>query len=87
MDPSSHIDQIADVTPSAEGCEECLAMGDTWFHLRLCLVCGHVGCCDTSKNKHATAHFHSTTHPLIRSFQPGESWIFCYVEEVVLEQA
>jgi len=87
MEACSHLDQIADVTPSAEGCEECLATGDTWFHLRLCLVCGHVGCCDTSKNKHATAHFHATSHPLIRSFQPGETWVFCYVDEVVMEQA
>ena len=87
MEACSHLDQIADVTPSAEGCEKCLATGDTWFHLRLCLVCGHVGCCDTSKNKHATAHFQATSHPLIRSFQPGETWVFCYVDEVVMEQA
>ena len=87
MEACSHLDQIADVTPSAEGCEECLAMGDTWVHLRLCLVCGLVGCCDSSKNKHATAHFHATSHPLIRSLQPGETWVFCYVDDVVMEQA
>lgn len=57
-----------DVTPSADGCEDCLKIGDSWVHLRLCLICGHVGCCDSSKNKHATKHFHSTKHPIIQSF-------------------
>lgn len=66
-----------------EGCEECLAIGDPWVHLRLCLTCGHVGCCDSSKNKHATAHFHETKHPVMRSFQPGEKWLWCYVDEVM----
>jgi uncharacterized UBP type Zn finger protein len=65
-----------------QGCEECLATGDKWVHLRLCLECGHVGCCDDSKNKHATKHFHTTKHPVIRSFQPGERWRWCYVDEV-----
>jgi uncharacterized UBP type Zn finger protein len=60
-----HLDQINDVTPSAQGCEECLQMGDTWVHLRECLTCGHIGCCDSSKNKHATRHFHATEHPLV----------------------
>ncbi len=59
-----------------------LKLGDTWVHLRLCLICGHVGCCDSSKNKHATKHFHKTKHPLIRSIEPGESWIWCYVDEI-----
>jgi uncharacterized UBP type Zn finger protein len=81
----THLDKINDVEPSAEGCEECLQMGDTWVHLRECLICGHVGCCDNSKNKHATGHFHATEHPLVRSFQPGEDWIWCYVDEVVME--
>jgi hypothetical protein len=66
-----------------EGCEECLAIGDEWVHLRRCEECGHVGCCDSSKNKHATKHFHATKHPVIRSFQPGEHWKWCYIDEVM----
>ncbi len=81
----SHISQIREVEPSADGCEECLAMGDTWVHLRMCMICGHVGCCDDSKNKHATKHFHSTRHPIIRSLEPGEKWMWCYMDEVVIE--
>ena len=68
-----------------EGCEECLKTGDTWVHLRLCLECGHVGCCDNSKNKHATKHFHETGHPVIKSFEPGEDWEYCYVDELFSE--
>ena len=68
-----------------EGCEECLSIGDEWVHLRLCLECGHVGCCDSSKNKHATKHFHGTHHPVIASFQPGEHWKWCFVDEVMWE--
>jgi uncharacterized UBP type Zn finger protein len=67
----THLEEIKEVTPSAEGCEECLSTGDTWVHLRECLTCGHVGCCDASKNKHASKHFHSTNHPIVRSFEPG----------------
>ena len=67
------------------GCEECLAMGDRWVHLRLCLECGHVGCCDSSKNKHATKHYHATKHPTIRSIEPGENWMWCYVDEEMAE--
>ena len=85
MQRCTHLDQINDVAPSANGCEECPRMGDTWVHLRECLVCGHVGCCDSSKNKHATGHFHATSHPLVQSFEPGEDWVFCYVDEVVME--
>ena len=73
-----------DVQPSAQGCEDCLRIGATWVHLRECLVCGHVGCCDSSPNRHATAHFHATEHPLVQSFQPDEDWIWCYVDEVVM---
>jgi hypothetical protein len=84
--PCSHLDQIQEVTPGTpQGCEECLAIGDTWVHLRLCMICGHVGCCDDSKNKHATKHFHSAGDPIIRSFEPGEDWGWCYVDEVVLD--
>ncbi len=76
-----HLDTIRDVTPSAQGCEECLKTGDQWVHLRMCLECGHVGCCDSSKNKHATKHFHATQHPIMQSAQPGESWRWCYLCE------
>ena len=82
----THLDQINDVTPSAKGCEDCLKIGDTWVHLRLCMTCGHVGCCDSSKNKHATKHFHATRHPIIKSFQPGEDWGWCYVDEVMFDE-
>lgn len=73
---------IKPVTP--EGCEECLKSGDTWVHLRMCLTCGHIGCCDSSKNKHATKHFRATKHPIIKSFQPGEDWRWCYVDGIYL---
>ena len=63
----THLDQIHHTTPNAAGCEECLKTGDSWVHLRFCLVCGHVGCCGQSKNHHATKHFHATQHPLIQS--------------------
>lgn len=68
-----------------EGCEECLKMGDDWVHLRLCLTCGHVGCCDNSKNKHATKHYHTTKHPVIKSFEPGEKWRYCYIDDLLVE--
>ncbi len=80
----THLALVQPVTPSAAGCEECLAIGDTWVHLRLCLSCGHVGCCDASRNKHARKHFLATEHPIIRSFEPGESWIWCYVDRIFL---
>ncbi len=82
----THTDQIQAVTPSGDGCEDCLKIGDTWFHLRLCKTCGHVGCCDSSKNKHATKHFHQASHPIIKSFQPGEDWGWCYIDEVMLDE-
>ena len=68
--------------PRTKGCEECLAMGDSWVHLRLCLECGHVGCCDDSKNKHGTKHFLASKHPIIRSLEPGEHWGWCFVDEL-----
>lgn len=84
-----HFREIKPVPGAAEsyrkGCAECIAMGDTWVHLRECLVCGHVGCCDSSKNKHATKHFHATSHPVIRSVEPGEHWGWCYVDEQMVE--
>ena len=82
----THTDQIQNPKPkTARGCEECLKIGDTWVHLRLCETCGHVGCCDSSKNKHATKHFRSTKHPIVKSFEPGEDWFWCYVDEVMFE--
>ena len=84
MEICGHLNTIRPVAPKTPGCEECLAMGDDWVHLRLCMECGHVGCCDDSKNKHATKHFHKTRHPIIRSIEPGESWGWCYVDEVML---
>jgi uncharacterized UBP type Zn finger protein len=78
----SHLSTIQDVIPSADGCEDCLKIGDSWVHLRLCLTCGHVGCCDDSKNKHATRHHHETSHPVIASYEEGEDWIWCFVDQV-----
>ena len=78
----THLDQIRDVSPRTQGCEECLQMGDTWFHLRMCLTCGHVGCCDSSKNKHASAHWHENDHPVVASAQPGEAWRWCFVDDM-----
>jgi uncharacterized UBP type Zn finger protein len=78
----SHLDAIREVTPGSRGCEECLATGDTWVHLRLCRTCGHVGCCDASKNRHARNHFHDAGHPIVQSFEPGEKWLWCYADEV-----
>jgi uncharacterized UBP type Zn finger protein len=81
-----HAVGLADPPPrTPDGCEECLRSGDAWVHLRLCEQCGHVGCCDSSKNKHATKHFHATQHPVIRSFQSGEHWKWCYVDEAMWE--
>ena len=79
-----HLDQIRDVTPNSHGCEECLAMGDTWIHLRMCLSCGHVGCCDSSKNKHASKHFRASSHALIESAEPGEDWRWCHIDRVFI---
>ena len=79
----SHLDEIRSVTPRTPGgCEECLETGDPWVHLRICLTCGHIGCCDSSPNRHATRHFRATGHPIIASYEPGESWAWCYVDEV-----
>ncbi len=81
----THRDQIAQVAPNTEGCEECLKSGHRWVSLRMCLKCGHVGCCDSSEGKHATAHFHASGHPIIRSIEPGESWKWCYVDRVTFD--
>lgn len=79
-----HLDLVQDVVPGAEGCEECLAAGDSWVHLRLCLICGHVGCCNESPNRHAKRHFEETGHPVMRSFEPGEDWLWCYVDDILV---
>jgi uncharacterized UBP type Zn finger protein len=85
MATCTHRDRIRAVEPSTpEGCEDCLAMGGRRVHLRMCLTCGHVGCCDSSPNRHATKHAHGSGHPIVQSFEPGESWRWCYVDEVVL---
>ena len=84
----THLNHVHTDTPrTPAGCEECLAMGSSWVHLRLCLECGHVGCCDQSQNKHATKHFHVVKHPVMRSFERGEDWGWCYVDEEFLEPA
>jgi uncharacterized UBP type Zn finger protein len=87
MKQCSHLDQVRNVKAKTRGCEECLKTGSSWVHLRLCLTCGHVGCCDSSPNKHATKHFHHTQHPLIQSLEPGEDWRWCYVDEVLMDAA
>jgi uncharacterized UBP type Zn finger protein len=84
MKHCKHIAESPMAKPRASGCEECLKMGDDWVHLRVCLECGHVGCCDSSKNKHATKHFHATKHPLMQSIEPGEDWKWCYVDDLML---
>lgn len=81
-----HFDQATVLDTDTRVCEECVAMGSRWVHLRLCLTCGHVGCCDSSPNKHATAHFRATGDPVIRSAEPGEEWAYCYVDEAFVEK-
>ena len=84
--PCTHLDHIKDVTPSGDGCFDCLAAGrHDWVHLRVCQECGHVGCCDNSPGKHATRHARTTPHPIIRSFEPGEDWYYCYLDDVAFE--
>jgi uncharacterized UBP type Zn finger protein len=82
----THLDQIQVTDTGTDVCEDCVRTGDDWVHLRMCLTCGQVGCCDSSKNKHATKHFHATRHPLMRSIEPGEEWAWCYVDDVMLAQ-
>jgi len=82
----SHLEtiKVTELPEPVEGCQECLASGGSWVHLRMCQSCGHIGCCDNSPGRHATAHFNETGHPIIRSAQPGEEWSWCYVDELVL---
>ncbi len=86
MQQCEHVKEIQTTTPRAKGCEECLKMGDRWVHLRVCLICGHVGCCDSSKNKHASKHFHETGHPMMKSLEPGEVWGYCFVDDIFYEK-
>lgn len=81
----THLDQVRDVTPSSDGCEDCLRIGAQWVHLRVCMSCGHAGCCDDSPNRHATAHFEASRHPIIQSYEPGEAWWYCYLDDLVFE--
>ncbi|HET6953011.1 MAG TPA: UBP-type zinc finger domain-containing protein [Acidimicrobiales bacterium] len=81
----AHLDTVSGASPSSDGCEDCLRTGDRWVHLRMCQECGHVGCCDSSPNRHATAHFHAAGHPVIRSYEPGEDWWWCYVDEMAFD--
>ncbi|MCB0865078.1 MAG: UBP-type zinc finger domain-containing protein [Solirubrobacterales bacterium] len=86
MAECTHTDAIGDFTPSStEGCSECLRSGDRWVHLRICLTCGEVGCCDSSPNRHASKHAAAAGHPLAGSFEPGEDWAWCYVDEAMLD--
>jgi thioredoxin reductase (NADPH) len=84
MTACTHLDHvlITELPPAVEGCQDCLASGDAWLHLRICLECGKVGCCDDSPNRHASAHAHSSGHPIIRSLEPGEEWSWCFLDEV-----
>lgn len=84
--PCAHIDTNRQVEPSGNGCEECLRDGGRWVHLRMCMECGHVGCCNNSPGRHATAHWHANpTHPIVRSFEPGEDWWWCYRDEMAFD--
>jgi uncharacterized UBP type Zn finger protein len=86
MAACTHLDHVhlRQLPESVEGCEDCLAIGGKWLHLRICLECGKVGCCDDSPNKHASAHAHSSAHPIIRSLEPGETWSWCYIDEIAM---
>jgi uncharacterized UBP type Zn finger protein len=81
----SHLDSIAyaDAPGEIAGCEDCLAIGGRWVHLRMCQSCGHIGCCDSSPNRHATAHHQATSHPIVRSVEPGEDWSWCYLDRLM----
>jgi len=87
MNACEHVKQAKDLEPAKHECEECVKMGDEWVHLRICLSCGQVGCCDSSKNTHATKHAHATKHEVIRSIEPGEHWGWCYADEIMYDLA
>jgi hypothetical protein len=81
-DACEHLDRVETVEPGSDGCEDCLRTGGRWVHLRMCMTCGHVGCCDSSPGKHATGHFTTEHHPIIQSYEPGEDWWWCYEHEI-----
>lgn len=83
VEECEHLGQMQKVTPNSQDCEECLAVGDKWVQLRICMICGHVGCCDSTKGQHARKHFEETGHPIIKSFEPGDNWGWCYVDEIM----
>jgi uncharacterized UBP type Zn finger protein len=85
MHNCQHIATVQDLEPSHHVCDECVKTGDTWVHLRICLTCGHIGCCDSSKNKHATKHFRATKHPIVRSIERGEDWGWCYFDNIMYD--
>ena len=85
MSTCTHLDTIVDVVPSDDGCHDCLQTGESWVHLRVCQACGHVGCCDSSPNRHATAHARDVPHPIVRSFEPSEDWFYCYPDDLLFE--
>ncbi len=81
----AHLQDLAVCEPSRlDGCEDCLKIGGRWVHLRMCMTCGHVGCCDNSPNRHATAHYRESAHPVIQSFEPGEAWAYCYLDDTTI---
>jgi uncharacterized UBP type Zn finger protein len=86
MPTCTHLDHvlITQLPDEVAGCEDCLATGGKWLHLRICLECGHVGCCDDSPNRHATAHAQGSGHPIIRSLEPGEVWSWCFIDEALM---
>ena len=81
----SHTASIRDVAPSSTVCDQCMQLGDTWVHLRMCMTCGQVGCCDSSKNKHSHKHADDVGHPIVRSVEPGEAWLWCFVDETLVD--
>jgi uncharacterized UBP type Zn finger protein len=89
MSTCTHLDHIrvTQLPESVAGCEDCLLTGDPWLHLRICLECGHVGCCDSSPNRHASAHSRSSGHPIVHSLEPGETWSWCFLDEVAMRIA
>lgn len=84
-DDCHHLDTVRIVKPSARGCEECLPLGQAWVHLRVCRYCGHVGCCDQSPGRHATAHFQTSGHPIIEGYDPPEGWGWCFIDETFVD--
>lgn len=85
MESCEHFSEIRDVTSSANGCEDCLKIGGTWVHLRMCMSCGHVGCCDNSPHRHATKHYNTVRHPIVKSVEPAEDWGYCYPDDRFFE--